>query len=176
MAKRRPQKVLTAKYDSLQSLKSTSPMKGGQLVRAVSVEEDASQNLMSSLSLAEPSHLIHLFYDSSLAAQHSPDLGSDTEYERPERVRVIYEHLRKSMGPQFLSIFREFSRSDIETILTPEMLKISHTDKVRMHIVNYRRCAPPLILCPLLISLPSVYRDAEGDINPNVGTGENGRP
>eukprot|EP00520_Triparma_pacifica_P001022 CAMPEP_0118643748 /NCGR_PEP_ID=MMETSP0785-20121206/6558_1 /TAXON_ID=91992 /ORGANISM="Bolidomonas pacifica, Strain CCMP 1866" /LENGTH=530 /DNA_ID=CAMNT_0006535435 /DNA_START=150 /DNA_END=1739 /DNA_ORIENTATION=+ len=129
LQKRQPQKVLAARYDSLQSLKSNSPKSFPQLARVVSTDEEEPENLrMSSLSLGGGlSKFIHLFYDASLAAQHVPVLGSDTEYERPERVKVIYEHLKKSMGAEFGSAFREFGRSDLETILTKDMLQTCHT-------------------------------------------------
>jgi len=84
-ARRQPQKVVSVKYDSLQSLKSNTPS-NGKLVRTVSKDNDSPAATMSSLSLDAPlSHWIHLFYDPSLASQHTPDLGSNTEYEVRER-------------------------------------------------------------------------------------------
>lgn len=39
-------------------------------------------------------HFVHLFYDRKLSVYHCPVLGSNTVFERPERVDVIYNRLR----------------------------------------------------------------------------------
>ena len=51
---------------------------------------------------------IHLFYDPILSRTHVPHLGSETVYERPERISRIYDHLHSS--PDFDSTYMEVRR------------------------------------------------------------------
>jgi len=74
----------------------------------------------------QTSSLLHLFYDPILSQTHLPANG--TEYECPERVKVIYDHLK--LQPNFSHDYLEFDAAGIRAgdgrMLSPEDLEIVH--------------------------------------------------